>query len=168
MAAFTGSVVNVAASDDSPLEASMRAAVADAMRARAQRELADLELRRSIVRLGDAGMSQRRIAELVDISQPEVSRRLRRRELVAMEVTPREVILRRQAGLIGTRAMMNELSRMTMTTTPPSPAAAYDGSASTRGTAKQLTRSFQEGMLTKAEYEKLRKSIHLAGQPSAA
>ena len=59
--------------------ASVRAAVLSVLHSREQQHLAEMELRRGIFDLADLGVSQRDIARLAGISQPEVSRRLTRR-----------------------------------------------------------------------------------------
>jgi ParB-like chromosome segregation protein Spo0J len=144
-----------------------KAVVVDAIRSRDLRELADLDVRRSIFRLTDEGVSQRQIAKIVGLSQPEVSRRLKRRSLTPVEPTPRELILRRAAGVLTTKAMMDALSSMVITSAPPSAAARFDGGATSTGSAKQLAASFQDGLLTRNEYEKLRKSVRTT-RPSRA
>ncbi|MGG7507457.1 hypothetical protein [Plantibacter sp. YIM 135249] len=133
--------------------------IAKAVRSRDLRQLADLDVRRSIFALADRGMSQREIAKLVELSQPEVHRRLKRRELTEAEPSPREIILRRATGILSTEAMMEALTHMALTSQPPKPEARFDGSATSTGTAKELASSFQEGLLSKDEYEALRKSI---------
>jgi transcriptional regulator with XRE-family HTH domain len=145
-----------------------KAAVVAAVRSRGLLELADLDLRRSIFRLNDEGVSQRQIAKIVGLSQPEVSRRLKRRSLTPAEPSPREIVLRRAAGVLSTKAMMDALSSMTMTSATPSEAARFDGAATSTGSAKQLAASFQDGLLTKNEYEKLRKSVRVAHSSHAA
>jgi transcriptional regulator with XRE-family HTH domain len=145
-----------------------RAAVADAVRSRGLRELAEIDVRRSIFRLADEGMSQRQIAQVVGLSQPEVSRRLKRRSFTPTEPSPREIILSRAAGVLSTKAMMDALGAMALTAEPPSASARFDGAATSTGSAKQLAASFQDGLLTKGEYEKLRKSIRIAHPRRAA
>jgi predicted transcriptional regulator len=142
-------------------------AVVTAIRSRDRRELADLDLRRSIIRLDDEGVSQRRIAEIVGLSQPEISRRLKRRETTPMQATPRELVLRRAAGLMSTAAMMRELKSMTHTSVRPSGASVDDTAAGDTGSAPQLARAYQDGLLTRAEYDDLRRTIRVVTRPRA-
>jgi hypothetical protein len=138
----------------------LEAAVIDAVQSRRTRELANLESLRAIRDLHDKGVSQRQIAKWVGVSQAEVSRRLKRRSALPGGVSPREIALRRAAGRISTEEMMHELSKLTYTSVVPDASAAFDGGASGTGTAKQLASSFQEGLLSRDEYENLRRSVH--------
>ncbi|MFZ4895414.1 winged helix-turn-helix transcriptional regulator [Plantibacter sp. Mn2098] len=145
----------------------LESVVADAVRSRDRRHLADLDVRRSIFELADGGVSQRDIANLVGISQPEVSRRLKRRALTPVDPSPRELIQRRSAGLLSTEAMMEALSTMILTSQPPTRAARFDPGATSTGSAKQIAASFQEGLLSKAEYEQLRGVVRAAREAGA-
>ena len=133
-----------------------RQAVEAIAEGREQRELADRKIRRGIFALHDAGWSQRDIAKQAGISQPEVSRRLKRRALESRSVEPREVILQRAAGQITTKQMLEQLRSMPLTAKTPGRRGAYDGAATATGTAKQLVNALQQGLLTEAEYEQLR------------
>ncbi len=117
---------------------------------------ADRKIRRGIFALHDAGWSQRDIAKQAGISQPEVSRRLKRRALESRSIEPRDVILQRAAGQINTSQMLEQLSAMPLTVKTPGRRGAYDGAATITGTAKQLVNALQQGLLTEAEYEQLR------------
>ncbi|WP_382309958.1 winged helix-turn-helix transcriptional regulator [Herbiconiux sp. UC225_62] len=134
-------------------------AVQRALLSRSQRELADLHLRRDILRLDDEGLSQRTIAELVGLSQPEVSRRLKRRRLASFEESPREIILHRAVGDCTSEQMMQRLLAMTMTSSTPSADAAHDGAVSASGTAAQLGQAYLDGLLTEKEYDQLRGGV---------
>jgi predicted transcriptional regulator len=137
----------------------LEADVIDAVQSRQVRELADLKILRSIFKLNDQGVPQRRIADLVGLSQPEVSRRLKRRSLTPVDVSPREIALQRAAGLLSSAEMMRELSDFTYTSESPSRESAFDGAASSGGSSRQLTASFQEGLLSQEEYDALCGSI---------
>ncbi len=137
----------------------VRRALAALARARGHQELADLKLRRGIYQLADLGVPQRDIADAAGISQAEVSRRLKRRELDPERTSPREVILQRDAGVISTQKMIDTLARMSMTSRTPRKAAAYDGAATVTGTAKQLMAALREGLLSDQEYEKVRGAV---------
>lgn len=115
-----------------------RQAVEAITEGREQRELADRKIRRGIFALHDAGWSQRDIAKQAGISQPEVSRRLKRRALESRSIEPRDVILQRAAGQINTSQMLEQLSAMPLTVKTPGRRGAYDGAAIITGTAKQL------------------------------
>jgi hypothetical protein len=134
----------------------VRRVVEDLIQSRDQRELAELQIRRGIHQLADLGVSQRDIARLVGLSQPEVSRRLKRHALVPGSVSPREVILRRAAGLIDSQQMIETLKTMPLTAKVPGRSGAYDGAAMATGTAKQLMAALQDGLLTEGEYEAVR------------
>lgn len=149
-------VVETLASKSGRRAATVRKAVEGLVQGWDQRELAELQIRRGIYQLADLGASQRDIARLVGLSQPEVSRRLRRRALAPEVVSPREVILRRAAGLIDSREMIETLSTMPLTAKVPGRSGAYDGAAAASGTAKQLMAALQDGLLTEGEYESVR------------
>jgi len=134
----------------------VRNAVNAIVEGREQRELADRKIRRAIFALHDAGWSQRDIAQQAGISQPEVSRRLRRRKLQSDGLEPRDVILQRATGQITTEQMLNRLGALPLTANAPGRSGDYDGAATTTGTAKQLVSAFHEGLLTEEEYEHLR------------
>lgn len=134
----------------------VRKVIDDLVRGRDQRELAELQIRRGIYRLADLGASQREIARIVGLSQPEVSRRLKRRVLATTRLSPREVILRRAAGTIGSQEMLDTLSTMPLTAKVPGRSGAYDGAATATGTAKQLMAALRDGLLTEDEYEAVR------------
>ncbi len=134
-----------------------RRALRDVFEGREHQEYAELKLRRGIFALHDAGVPQREIAKAVGISQPEVSRRLRRRALRTQAVGPRDLILQRRVGAIGTEEMIRRLAAMRLTVKSPGKRAAADGAASTTGTAKQLVAALREGLITEAEYETIRK-----------
>lgn len=135
-------------------------AVEDVMLGREHQEFADLKLRRGIFALRDAGVPQRDIARLVGISQPEVSRRLSRRELHPGSGNPREVILERQVGAISSAEMIRKLGSMVLTAKAPDEECAYDAAASMRGTAKQLMTAWRDGLITEDEYEAVRSALH--------
>lgn len=145
----------------SPDDHGLEEALLDAYRSRERRELAELDTWRSILALADRHVPQRTIADIVGLSQPEVSRRLRRRDLVPRDAEPREVILRRAVGDISTKQMMDVLSSMPLTSSAPQGPARFDGGASTRGTARQLATALREGLLRRSEYERLRASVTL-------
>jgi len=134
-------------------------AVADALRVRSQRELADVRLLRVLYRLADERVSQRDIARLVDVSQPEVSRRLKRRELRPVDRGPREVILERAAGELTERQMLAELGDFALTHTRPGMDAALDGAATSGGSAKEVALAYRQGLLTEDEYEQIRLAL---------
>jgi len=133
-----------------------RQAVETITEGREQRELGDRKIRRGIFALHDAGWSQREIAKLAGVSQPEVSRRLKRRALESRNAEPREVILQRAAGQISSAEMLERLGAMPLTVKVPGRRSAYDGAATATGTAKQLVNALHQGLLTEAEYEQLR------------
>lgn len=153
-----GIVQAIAARSDRTPRA-VRAAVVHVLRSREQQHLAEMQLRRGIFKLADLGMSQRDIAALAGISQPEVSRRLSRRELTTDRPSPREVISQRDGGQIDSEQMVRELSRMRMTHRTPKRGGAYDSAASATGTAKELAAAFQDGLISEQEYETVRKAI---------
>lgn len=148
-----------APSDPAARDAHAREAFERLLQARERRELAERDIRRSIYLLADGGMSQRAIASAAGLSQAEVSRRLARRRGDDAERTPREVIMQRAAGEIDTARMLSELIEMSMTHRAPSKSAAFDNAATIRGAVKQVAAAFQEGLLSEAEYEQIRRGI---------
>ncbi len=134
-----------------------RRALRDVFEGREHQEYAELKLRRGIFALHDAGVPQREIAKAVGISQPEVSRRLKRRPLRSQAAGPRDVILQRRVGAIDTEEMLRRLTAMRLTVRAPGKRGAVDGAASVTGTAKQLVAALREGMITEAEYEAIRR-----------
>jgi hypothetical protein len=153
------SIVDAVSERSERTPATVRAAVEHVLRSREAQHHAEMQLRRGIFKLADLGMSQRDIAQLAGISQPEVSRRLSRRDLTAKRPSPREVISRRDSGQIDSEAMVRELSVMQMSHRTPKRAAAFDNAASATGTAKELAAAFQDGLLSEQEYEAVRKAI---------
>ncbi|UAJ78990.1 Lrp/AsnC family transcriptional regulator [Leifsonia sp. ZF2019] len=136
------------------------AAIAEIAAGREQRELAERRIRRGIYAMHDAGLSQRDIARVAGLSQPEVSRRLKRREVVpATEVTPREIILQRSTGEISSTEMLKLLKGMTFSSSTPRKRSATDGAAGALGTTKQLAEALHDGLLSDEEYEAVRRAI---------
>lgn len=136
------------------------AAIDEIAASREQRELAERRILRGIYAMHDAGLSQRDIARVAGLSQPEVSRRLRRREVApAADVTPREIILQRSAGEISTTEMLHLLTGMNFTSSTPRKRSATDGAAGALGTAKQLAEALHDGLLSDDEYEAVRRAI---------
>lgn len=146
----------------------IEAVVRDAVRSRNRLAVAALEMGRTIIRLHDSGLSQRKIAVIVGLSQPEVSRRIKRRSLVTAEPGPREIIMRRNAGEMSDKDMLGALTNMTLTSVVPSEEARFDGAATSSGTAKQIASAFQDGLLTKAEYERVRKNALVSRAASSS
>lgn len=134
----------------------VKKAVRDALEGLEYQQLAKLKLNRAISALADAGITQRDIAAMVGMSQPEVSRRLKRRELHARRPGPRDVALERLAGDLTSEQMIKKLTEMRLTAGTPGKAGAYDGAASATGTKKQLMEALREGLLTDDEYEAVR------------
>jgi hypothetical protein len=64
--------------------------------------------------------------------------------------------------------MMQELSGLTYTSVVPGHEASFDGAASSSGSARQLAASFQEGLLSKDEYETLRSSVRTVRKARSA
>lgn len=77
----------------------------------ARNELARILKLRAVHDAVEAGLKQRQIAELVGVEQPEISRLAKAARLTpeACERGPREVLLEYAVGLIGHKAMMDEL-----------------------------------------------------------
>ncbi|UCR88317.1 hypothetical protein [Mycetocola spongiae] len=123
------------------------------------RELAEIAERRMVFRLADSGVGQRGIAELVGLSQPEVSRRLRRRGLASTEDQVRELILRRHLHQIDRSGFFNALARVDFRPAPPRGAAAFDGGAGDAAVLQQLAEAYLEGILSRADYEQIRQNI---------
>ncbi|MCP3426393.1 hypothetical protein NBM05_10365 [Rothia sp. AR01] len=146
-------------SDPAPIQPTEAEVWADLQRQRAVRELADLGIRRDILLLSDLGVSQRRIALHVGLSQAEISRRLARRTLTETRPSPREIMLRRRAGMTSDRQMLHELIHFPYTVRLPEDLSAHDGAATILGTARQLMEAFHEGLLDEREYEEVRRAL---------
>ncbi|PRI12500.1 hypothetical protein B4915_00880 [Leucobacter massiliensis] len=89
----------------------------EARKARYRREVADLDYRRSIVRLKQGGLTQKSIAAMVGVAQPTVQKLLARAATVKMPAEgfagadPYEICERYAAGLIDRAQLMDELTR---------------------------------------------------------
>ncbi|MCC7128499.1 MAG: hypothetical protein IT192_06770 [Microbacteriaceae bacterium] len=145
------------------LSAAEQRKVAEAIQAiregREQRALGEWKIRQGIHDLDVAGWSQRKISRLAGISQPEVSRRLKRRSLEAGRVDPRELIMQRATGQITTEEMVEGLQKLRRIGRAPTRASAFDSAASVTGNARKLASAFREGLLSEEEYEALRKQF---------
>lgn len=88
----------------------------------ARQELAEIYKLRAVHHAAQAGWTQQKIAALLGVEQPEVSRLLQRARLnpAALERTPREILLQHASGEITHDQMLTELRNWEYTygTTP--------------------------------------------------
>lgn len=156
-------VRGASANEPQKLSAAEQRKIADAIQTiregREQRALGEWKIRQGIHDLDLAGWSQRKIARLAGVSQPEVSRRLKRRSLEPGKVDPRDLIMRRATGQITTEEMVEGLQKLRTIGRAPTRASAFDSAASVTGNARQLVNAFREGLLSEDEYETLRKQF---------
>ncbi|MFZ2177521.1 MAG: hypothetical protein WAW17_26535 [Rhodococcus sp. (in: high G+C Gram-positive bacteria)] len=117
-------------------------------------ELSRLEKLRAVLAAAEAGWSQRVIARLVGVEQPEISRLLKAARLRpgVRERTPREVLLRHAVGELDHDRMMAELEGWEYTFGGP-PADDLDADAYVRGTWDQIERAGD--LLSDADYQRL-------------
>jgi len=124
---------------------------------RAQARLLHLDEMHDALRLADAGVSQRDIAEALQTTQPRVHRMLKAMSARGGDrVTPEEIILR--ANLEGTdrNQLVNRLRAMTYSFREHAPGQ-VDGVVS--GTWDQVRMAARSGLLTKREYERVRETV---------
>lgn len=140
-------------------DAKVAEAIQSIREGREQRALGEWKIRQGIHDLDLAGWSQRKISRIAGVSQPEVSRRLKRRMLDAGKVDPRELIMQRATGEITTEEMIAGLQKLRRIGRAPTRASAFDSAAGVTGNARQLANAFREGLLSEDEYEELRKQF---------
>ena len=87
------------------------------VRARQNKELAELDYRRELIQLASSGISQTQISQWLGIAQPSVSSALRTAENVKMPLegfsgaTPYEICQRYAAGYLEREQLIDELVR---------------------------------------------------------
>lgn len=125
------------------------------VKAHARRELVEIEVLRAVGEAAKHQWSQRQIAVLLGRSQPDVQRTLKRiaahPELV--QVSPREIALRRAAGEISDEKMMEQMRGLPYSfgEVEPNPA----GEGYRRGSWDEVRRLRREGLITNEEWETL-------------
>lgn len=127
----------------------------------ANRELNRIDLLRSCFKANEQGLSQAEIARRLAISQPEVSRILKKiknfPELLAR--TPREVILDFHAETISHEEMMRELKAWPYTFAEDAEPDNPEG-ALTSGDWDQIVDAVHRDLIDMADYEQLVQAAH--------
>lgn len=135
-------------------------------------ELARLEKMRAVLDAVEAGWSQRQIARLIGVEQPEISRLLKAARLrpEVRERTPREVLLRCAVGEIAHEEMMSELEGWDYTFGGP-PEDGLGADSYVRGSWDQIERAAD--LLSDDDYQRLvevtrsrRAAVAAGGEPS--
>lgn len=131
----------------------------------ANRELNRVDLLRSVARASAQGLKQGPIARQLRISQPEVSRILRKIQNFPelLNRTPREVILELHAEKITHDEMMRELLNWNYTFAQDAEPENPEG-ALTQGDWDQIVDAVHRDLIDVADYEELLRTVH----PTAA
>lgn len=133
-------------------------------RARALRELAEIESRRAIWFGYRAGLSQRKVGDLVGRSQPDVGRTIKKVEQDPdiLDAAPREFALRRLVGEYTDQQMMDSLLAFEFSTgeSEPSPL----GSGYRPGAWDQVRALRRDRLITEGEWDGLFRAAF--GQPA--
>lgn len=133
--------------------------------ARAWRELAELDVTRAALQAADDGVTQREIGRLLDASQTEVHRLLRRARTAGRDWGRegiRELVLRYRAGLISRGTLIGRLSELA---DGRSGGPAGDGYVP--GAWDEVRDAYMDGLLDDAEYDELRASLRTSSGTSS-
>ena len=123
---------------------------------RHQQQLASREIERGLQRLASLGITQRDIAALAGLSQAEVSRRLKRKQLTTDVERLREIVSRRESGEMTSSEMMDALTAAVKPHRKPGRLSAYDGSSTSSRTIAELMQFYKSGAITRDEYTGVR------------
>lgn len=129
-----------------------REAVA-ARKARYRRAMADMDYRRSVVRLSRCGESQTAIAGMVGVAQPTVQKVLARAEAITMPrpgfsgADPYEICERYAADLISREQVRDELSRWEYTPRARTADLVDDLIVDTPGSIADVERAMRQGLI---------------------
>jgi large subunit ribosomal protein L9 len=123
-------------------------------------ELLELDQRRTISAAAAAGHNQQTIAKEANLSQPTVSRLIARfhRHPELLDETPRELLLRREAGEISTREMLSRLSKWPWTFGHVDETAPEGAESWVPGSWDDLI-GWNQGLLRDGEYDDLRERV---------
>jgi len=123
-------------------------------------ELQELDRRRTISAAVAAGHNQQTIAKEANLSQPTVSRLIARlhRHPELLDETPRELLLRREAGGISTHEMLSRLSEWPWTFGHADEAAPEGAESWVPGSWDDLI-GWNRGLLRDGEYDELRQLV---------
>lgn len=130
------------------------------VRARQNKELAELDYRRELIQLASSGISQTQISQWLGIAQPSVSSALRTAENVKMPLegfsgaTPYEICQRYAAGYLEREQLIDELVRF-----PYAETGTTDGYDSLivdpPGTWSEVSAAILAGLITEDVYEEV-------------
>lgn len=128
----------------------------------AKENLVEIERIRAVAAASQSGMSQREIADLLDTSQPDIHRVLRRVNSGSgiPEVSPNEVVMRATVGEISRKAMLDALRNMDYSIGQSDPTG---GDGYLAGTWDQVKRLVGKHFVTESEYERLRLALRERG-----
>jgi transcriptional regulator with XRE-family HTH domain len=126
---------------------------------RKRQERAAAEIEQGIQQLAELGVTQRDIAALVGLSQPEVSRRLNGRRRSAEVANLRELVDRRSAGELSSRELVEAIASAVEPRRRPGRISAYDGSSSASREAAELMKLYRSGAISRDEYSDVRAAI---------
>lgn len=146
--------------------------VRGAVKARRRKEIDELDYRRSLRRLGDAGYTQKQIGEWLGIAQPSVLSALRTAAKVPMPLdgfsgaTPDEICQRYAGGLISREQLVDELTRF-----PYAKGGETDGYDSLivdpPGTWSEVSDAVRRGLIEDDVYEEVFNRRHGTGEKPA-
>lgn len=132
-----------------------------ARKARFRREMADLDYRRSVVKLRDAGATQVKIARMIGVAQPTVQKILQRADSLAMPVEgfsgadPYEICERYAAGLISRDQLVDELTRWEYTPRARTESLVDDLIINKPGSVADLERALRRGVIDAEVYDEI-------------
>lgn len=135
---------------------SARAVVTQIVSSREQQQRASREIERGIQRLATLGVTQRDIAALVGLSQPEVSRRLKREQLSTDIQRLHRIVERREAGELTSAQLVKALGSAVKPRRNPSRISAYDDSSTSSRSVAEVARLYKSGAITRDEYSAVR------------
>lgn len=130
------------------------------VRARALKELTEINEAREALAAATDGLSQRKIASLLGTSQTDVHRMLRRGragDLVEPMLSVREVVLQRLVGMITPGTMRGTLTQMSRGESP----AGEQVDGYRPGTWDAVRAAYFDGLLSEQDYDELRHKVRI-------
>ena len=128
----------------------------------AKRNLVEIERIRVVAAASQSGMRQREIADLLDTSQPDIHRVLRRVNSGSgiPGVSPNEIVMRATVGEISRQEMLDTLRNMDYSVGQSDPTG---GDGYLAGSWDQVKRLVGKHFVTESEYESLRLTLRERG-----
>ncbi|UDF14386.1 hypothetical protein LH407_05855 [Antiquaquibacter oligotrophicus] len=121
-----------------------------------QQDVATREIERGIRQLASLGVTQRDIAALAGLSQPEVSRRLKRQQLTVDVDRLRSIVAEREAARLSSDEMIRALASAMTARRKPGRISAYDGASTSSPSSAELMNLFRSKAISRDEYEAVR------------